>query len=658
MFDVGPLAPASAIERPERRLPRERALERAAIVATGLLVRPALRSAAPLRIALPRIAAAERRIAQLGEAGFAAHVVDLRRRLCRSRERRAALPAAFATVREAARRTLDKRHFDVQLLGGLAMLRGRVAEMATGEGKTLTATLPAATFALAGAPVHVLTVNDYLAARDAAAMEPIYALLGLSVGCVTGGMDRAERRAQYARDIVHVTAKEVAFDWLRDGLALPPGATALGLHAARFAGLPEAGAPVLRGLHVAILDEADSVLLDEARTPLIISGGEPEAEFQAAAHEAALGIAAALREGADFRLLRAERRVEVTGAGEARVAALAAGRGGVWTARPFRHELARQALTALHLLRRDVEYLVRDGKVEIVDEATGRTMPDRRWESGLHQMVELKEGCSSSPPDDTLAATTFQRFFRRYHHLCGMTGTARDVGAELWATYRLPVTTIPSNRPSRRRHVGLHVSCDQATKWRVIAARLVALHEAGRPVLVGTRTIIASEAVAAELAARGLPFALLNARQDQAEATLVAEAGQAGRITIATNMAGRGTDILLGSGVLESGGLHVLATDLHDSRRVDRQLLGRAGRQGDPGTTEFVLALDDRLLTDNAPRVARLLRSLPEGALRARLALGLMRVVQRLVGRRHAEERRQLRKADEQEAESLAFIRG
>ncbi len=657
MFDGGPLAPASAIERPERRLSRERTLDRAAVVAAGLLARPALRSAAPLRPALPRIAAVERRIATLDDVAFAAHVAELRRRLCRLRERKAALPAAFATVREAARRTVGKRHFDVQLLGGLAMLRGRVVEMATGEGKTLTATLPAATYALAGAPVHVLTVNDYLAVRDAATMEPIYALLGLSVGCVTGGMDRAERRAQYARDIVHVTAKELAFDWLRDGLAVPQGATALCLHAARLAGLPEADTPVLRGLHVAILDEADSVLLDEARTPLIISGGAPDAGFEASAHEVALGIAAALREDADYRLLRAERRVEVTTAGEARVAALAAGRGGVWAARPFRHELARQALTALHLLRRDVEYLVRDGRVEIVDEATGRTMPDRRWERGLHQMVELKEGCSASPPDDTLAATTFQRFFRRYHHLCGMTGTARDVGAELWASYRLPVTTIPSNSPSRRRHLGLHVASDQAAKWRTVAARLAALHETGRSVLVGTRTVTASEAVATQLAARGLPFALLNARQDQTEAALVAEAGQAGRITIATNMAGRGTDILLGPGVAEGGGLHVLATELHDSRRVDRQLLGRAGRQGDPGTTEFVLALDDALLTDNAPRAARLLRALPEGALRARLALGLMRVVQRLVGRRHAEERRQLRKADEQEADNLAFIR-
>ncbi len=652
MFDGLPRLPASAIERPERRPRRERALERAAAIAIGHLVRPALARPLLLRAALPRLARAERHLVALDDAGFAGHVAALRARLAGG----GATLEAFAAAREAARRALGQRPYDVQMLGGLALLRGRIAEMATGEGKTLTATLPAATLALAGVPVHVLTVNDYLAARDAAAMGRVYARLGLTVGCVTAGMPREERRRQYARDVVHVTAKELIFDWLRDSLVVPSGTTALEMHAARLAGRAPGDAPVLRGLHAAIVDEADSVLLDEARTPLIISGGDAAGGLEAEAQGAALHIARELREGEDFRLSRAERRVEVTPLGEARAAALVAPTG-AWAARPYRHEMIRQALTALHLLRRDAEYLVQEGRIVIVDEATGRPMPDRRWERGLHQMVERKERCAPTAPNDTLAAITTQRFFRRYHHLCGMTGTARDGAAELWATYRLPVTRIPRHRPLRRRHLGARVENDAAAKWARVAERAAALRTAGRPVLIGTRTVAASEAVAAALAARDLPFALLNARQDADEAALIAAAGKAGRITIATNMAGRGTDILLDEPVAQAGGLHVIATELHDSRRVDRQLLGRCGRQGDPGSTEFVLALDDALLAENAPRLAGMLRALPRGWLRTRLALGLLRGLQRALGRRHAEQRRQVQKADEEEAESLAFIR-
>jgi preprotein translocase subunit SecA len=626
-------------------------IDRLATHAFGRMARPFVSSALLFRPLLLPLRKQAMRLEAMDEAAFAAHVATLRPRALRGE--RITLPA-FAAVREAARRRLGQRHFDAQILGGLAMRRGYVAEMRTGEGKTLTATLPAATAALARVPVHVLTVNDYLAQRDATTMRPVYEALGLTVGCVLNGMPTEERRSQYRCDVVYVTNKELVFDWLRDGLSLPPGGQALARHARRVAGGTQPDL-VLRGLHCAVVDEADSVLLDEARTPLVISadtGADPQ---QAVAWRQALALAARLQEAEHFTLERGRRVAELTPAGEARLADLAAGLGPAWASRPHRGHLARQALAATYLFARDVDYLVSDDTVQIIDEATGRTMPDRRWDLGLHQMVETKEAVPPTAERRNLASVSYQRFFRHYHHLCGMSGTAREVSGELWDTYGLAVMRIPTNRPMRMRLLPTSLCDDQDAKWNLVTARVRTLHAAGQPVLIGTRTVGASETLSAALTRAALPHALLNARLLQQEAEVVAEAGQAGRITIATNMAGRGTDIALGPGVAAAGGLHVLGTELHESGRVDRQLAGRCARQGDPGSTELVLALDDHLLAENAPGWAALLAHMPAGRLRTTLALRAMRRAQRKLERRHAEDRATLLLADEHEAETLGF---
>ncbi len=651
VFSAPPLLATSAVERPQREPPAPRALDRLAFSAFGQLVRPLL---APTLLFRPLLAPLRReatRLEALDEAAFASHVATLRPRALRGE---ALTVPAFAAVREAARRRLGQRHYDAQMLGGLAMRHGYVAEMRTGEGKTLAATLPAAAAALARVPVHVLTVNDYLASRDAEAMRPVYAALGLTVGCVLNGMPTEERREHYLRDVVYVTNKEIVFDWLRDRLSLPAGGQALRLHAQRLAGTARADT-VLRGLHCAVVDEADSVLLDEARTPLVIAADTAPDPQQLEAWRQALALAGQLRQPEHFTLDPQRRTAELTPAGEARVATLAAGLGPAWASRPHRAQLARQALAATLLFQRDVHYLVVDGAVQIIDEATGRVMPDRSWDLGLHQMIETKEGCAPTAERDTLASVSYQRFFRHYHHLCGMTGTAREVAGELWDTYGLPVMRIPTNRPMQLRRLATTLCADQAEKWNQVTNRVRHLHAAGRPVLIGTRTVGASETLSAALDRAGLPHSVLNARLHQPEAAIVAAAGQPGRITIATNMAGRGTDIALGAGVAEAGGLHVLGTELHDSARVDRQLAGRCARQGEPGSTELVLALDDRLLSENAPLAANWLALLPAGRLRTALALHAMRRAQHRLERRHAEDRAQLLQADEQEAETLGF---
>ena len=652
MFSPPLLLAGSALERPQRDPAPGQPLDRAAHQALGWLLRPALARPLLFRRLLRPLRAEAARLETLSSAGFTEHVVALRRRAMRGEP--ATLPA-FAAVREAARRAIGQRHYDAQMLGGLAMRHGCIAEMRTGEGKTLAATLPAAAAALARVPVHVLTVNDYLAQRDAEAMGPVYALLGLSVGCVLQGMPTEERRANYARDVVYVTNKEIVFDWLRDRLALRTGGSALRLHAERLAG---ASPPplLLRGLHCAIVDEADSVLLDEARTPLVISGDRPPDPRQDEAWRQALDIADQLKPEVDYTLAPGRRVAELTTAGETRLASLVAGLPGpAWASRPHRAQLARQALAATCLFQRDVHYLVADRQVRIIDEATGRVMPDRSWELGLHQMIEVKEGCPTTAERETLASVSYQRFFRHYHHLCGMTGTAREVGGEFWSLYRLPVMRIPTHRPMRLRRLPTTLCADDAAKWRQVAARVRALHAAGRPVLIGTRTLGQSEALALALDRAGLPHALLNARLHAQEAAIIAEAGQPGRITIATNMAGRGTDILLGPGVAATGGLHVLGTELHDSARVDRQLAGRCARQGDPGSTELVLSLEDRLLTETLPQAAARLARLPPGALQRWLALRAMRRAQCLLDRRHAEDRALLLLADADAAETLGF---
>jgi len=585
-------------------------------------------------------------------------VPELRRRLYSEGLQEELVAHVFALAREIADRLLKMRPFDVQLLGGRVMLEGKVAEMETGEGKTLTATLPACAAALAGIPVHVVTVNDFLVMRDAAWMKPLYAFLGLTVGTITEGMSPEARRAAYACDITYCTNKQLVFDYLKDRLMLGQEARHLhlqleGLHAEH----PRTSRLLLRGLCFVIVDEADSVLVDEARTPLIISNvGDTAHEKQI--YGEAVGMARELTSGADFSIRPRDREVDLTERGKRRAAELAEPFGGIWIGPRRREELIRRAPSALYLFQRDKQYLVRNDKVQIVDEYTGRVMADRSWERGLHQMIEAKEGCPISGQQETLARISYQRFFRRYLRIAGMTGTAREVARELWSVYRLSVVTIPTNRAVGRLHLPEEVYVTAEAKWAAIVETLRRLHAEGRPVLVGTRSVSASEHLSELLKAADLPHQVLNARQDQEEAEIIAKAGSRGRITVATNMAGRGTDIRLGPEVAALGGLHVLATERHDARRIDRQLFGRGGRQGDLGSFQAIVSLEDEIVQEvfrgQAVRLGKLLRR-SDTLLPGWLATPLVTLAQRIAERQHARTRRELLRIDDHLSDLLAF---
>ncbi|MCC6608257.1 MAG: preprotein translocase subunit SecA [Burkholderiales bacterium] len=566
--------------------------------------------------------------------------------------------ASFALVREAAGRTVGMRHFGAQLRGGWILLHGMIAEMQTGEGKTLTATLPACTAALAGFPVHVITVNDYLTARDAELMRPVYAALGLSVGAVVSGIDPASRRAAYACDVTYCTNKELTFDYLRDRIALGAGANRVQLQVEKLAGSePRSARLVLRGLYFAIVDEADSVLVDEARTPLVIAG-RGDASGAKEMYEGALALAGRLAPETDFVLDRREHQAHFTEAGRTKLDEWAVALPGVWSGRRRREELVAKALTALHLFQRDKHYLVHDGKIQIIDEYTGRVLPDRSWELGLHQMIEAKERVELTDQQASLARMTYQRFFRRYLRLSGMTGTASEIAGELWSVYRLPVVKVPTHRPLRRDDHGERVFVSEREKWAAIARRVRELHQQGRPVLIGTRSVAASELLSALLTTHGVKHQLLNARQDKEEAEIVAQAGQPGRVTVATNMAGRGTDIMLAREVVDRGGLHVIATELHESRRIDRQLFGRCARQGDPGSFEAIVAAEDELMRTYLGAAARWTarhRGIAASRAGQRVLRGLLRAAQRRAEASHARIRRELLRLDEQLGDMLAF---
>ena len=568
----------------------------------------------------------------------------------------------FALVREAAARTLGKRHYAAQLIAGWALVEGRLAEMATGEGKTLAATLAASTLAICGQPVHVITVNDYLASRDAQEMGPLYRFLGLEVAAIVQGMSRPERRQVYGRDIVYCSNKELAFDYLRDRVAVNGRSSAMhvALHQFHHGAAPQtdAQALVLRGLFYAIVDEADSVFIDEARTPLILST-MTDVPDEAEQCTAALAFARTLQEGGDFALDRFRRSVTLSDAGRGRLDTFAAARDGWWTSVRSREERIIQALSALWLFQRDQQYVVADDKVKIVDESTGRVMPDRSWERGLHQFIEIKESVTLTGRRDTLARLTYQRLLRRYLRLAGMTGTAVEVAGEIAQTYGLAVVKIPLERPSHRAWWPATVCASAAEKWQFVAERVRQLAIEGRPVLIGTRSVLASETLSALLHARGLPHALLNAKQDGQEAEVVAQAGQRGRITVATNMAGRGTDICLGPGVAEIGGLHVILTEHHESPRIDRQLYGRCARQSDPGSCEAIVALDDEIYRVCTPRLAALLAWRARTRTGGRLAPGAYRALTWLAQRASEDRSRRIRiqtmKHDQRLHKVLAF---
>lgn len=522
----------------------------------------------------------------------------LRQQFRRGEGREEVLPVALAGIREVAHRRLGERPYPVQIMGALALHRGWLAEMATGEGKTLTAGVASVLTAWTGVPFHLITVNDYLAERDAKWMEPLFSACELSVGYVTGAMTPAERRTNYRRDITYTTSKEITADFLRDRLRLgqiTDVARWRVFHRFRLNGsLPDG--VVMRGLHSAIVDEADSVLIDEAVTPLIISGVSDEAVIKDI-HARAAAVADELREGEHFTVNVRYREVELLPAGKREVRAAAEQWEDRWRSPVHSTELVEQALTARIFFLRDKHYVVQNGKVVIVDEYSGRLMPNRKWRHGLHQAIEAKEGVALTAADTTLARMSFQRFYRLFRHLGGMSGTAWEVAGELWHINQLPVVRIPTNRPNLRQQWPDRYFATAEEKWAAVVAEIKRMHVIGRPVLVGTRSVASSEHLARLLGAAGLNYALLNALQDSEEARIVAEAGAVGRITIATNMAGRGTDIRLGDGVTALGGLHVIATERHDSKRVDRQLFGRAGRQGDPGSAQAFVSMEDELLT-------------------------------------------------------------
>jgi preprotein translocase subunit SecA len=643
---------------PERQTPPESPLDRMVVDAWGSLGRLHRTRLDRFQAIVPAVQRASEILKGLSEEELRWQVQALRQEMKHHGFTFENVSRAFALVRELSTHRLKMRHFDVQLIGGWVLLNGMVAEMQTGEGKTLTATLPACALALGGIPVHIITVNDYLAERDAAWMGPLYQAFGLKVGTIVHGMGLEERRQAYRCDVTYCTNKEVVFDYLRDRLELGqrPGPVRMRLErlygtAARFDRLR------LRGLFFGIVDEADSVLIDEARTPLIIAGPGSNT-YEAEIYRQAMGLADRLESMEDYKIDFLKRSVEWTDAGRERLAEIAPPVGPFWAARLRREDIVRTALSARHLFQRDRHYVVREGRVHIVDEYTGRLMPGRSWEGGLHQLIETKEGCDVTVMNETLGRISYQRFFRRYLHLAGMTGTAREGAREFWSVYRLAVVTIPTNRPLRRGSLPLRIFRRSGDKWAAVVARIAELHAAGRPVLVGTRTVSASEHLARLLAEAGLSCRVLNALQDAYEASIVSQAGQKGQITVATNMAGRGTDILLGNGVPEMGGLHVIATELHDARRIDRQLFGRCGRQGDPGTHEAFVSLDDELIKALPERIRRApgIAGDGNGSAPGRwLGKALFRRAQRAAERTHFLMRRDLLKMDESLDSALAF---
>jgi preprotein translocase subunit SecA len=522
-----------------------------------------------------RINALEPEIQTMGDDRLKAQTVSFRERLERGEPLDDLLPEAFATVREASVRTLKMRHFDVQLIGGIVLHNGTIAEMKTGEGKTLVATLAAYLNALTRKGVHIVTVNDYLARRDTEWMGQIYRFLGLEVGTVLHGLDDNERKAAYGADITYGTNNEFGFDYLRDNM--------------KFDG----ASLVQRELHYAIVDEVDSILVDEARTPLIISG---PAEKSTELYYNVNGIIPRLARDVHYTIDEKARTVVLTEDGVAKAEKLLQV-DNIYD--PKYIELlhhVNQALKAHTLFKRDVDYIVKDGQVVIVDEFTGRLMPGRRYSEGLHQALEAKESVKIENENQTLATITFQNYFRMYDKLAGMTGTADTEAAEFKKIYELDVMVIPTHKPMIRTDFPDVIYKTRREKYAAALDEIETLHRKGQPVLVGTISIDVSEQLSAQLAKRGIPHTILNAKNHEKEAQIIAMAGQPGAVTISTNMAGRGTDIVLGAGVTDVGGLHVLGTERHESRRIDNQLRGRSGRQGDPGSSRFYLALEDDLL--------------------------------------------------------------
>ena len=503
----------------------------------------------------------------------------------------------FALVREVASRTTGFKPYPVQVAVALALEAGFIAEMATGQGKTLSVAMAAVISGWRNRGCHVVTANDYLAKRDAGQMAPIYRFCGLEARYIQQSMAVDQRRDAYHADVTYCTNKEVAADFLRDQLIIgrPKGSASAILDKTMGRTRPAHDQLVQRGLECAIVDEADSVLIDEAVTPLIISSASPNQD-QVSAYEQAADWAGELERDKEYTVDKKYREVHLTAAGKKHIACLAADARGLWTGTRRREELIVQALTVQEFYLKDKHYVIDDGKIVIVDEFTGRLMPDRSWQNGIHQAVEAKEGLEVNLPKETLARISFQRFFRSYKKLSGTTGTATDAQSEFWKIYHLPVVVIPTHQPCIRKNKELRLFFSEQEKWAGVLKDIQQEHDIGRPVLVGTRSVRASEHLSGLLNDHGLKHRVLNAVHHRQEADIVADAGRKGGITVATNMAGRGTDIRLKDDTQDHGGLHVIATEHHEARRIDRQLYGRCARQGDPGSTRAFVSLEDELL--------------------------------------------------------------
>ena len=592
-----------------------------------------------------------RKLAKLSAPALDRLCEQTAQRLRRNGLDEAGIVEALALASQFATRHIAFTPFRQQLAGASALLRGEAVEMDTGEGKTLTAFLAAAAYALAGRHVHVVTANDYLAGRDAEFLRPALESMGLGVGTVSGGDSPEQRRSAHACDVVFLSNKEAAFDYLRDGLAragTPGNANLSAKLGLVFGAASKQGQPIQRRLDVAIVDEIDSVLVDDAGTPLLISANS-EADIDVPTAQLALKMAARYRRDVDFLIDPHSSVPALTARGLARLEAETRDLGGDWNVRLKRGELMRAALSAQHTLIRDRHYLVREGKIVLVDQYSGRAMPDRHWSLGLNLMVEVKEGCASTGIRKSLASISFQRFFRGYATICGMSGTVSEVAREIHEVYGLPLTPVPRRLKLRRKVRRRRFFASRERLW-VAAARAVAkLYQRGQPVLVAVRSVAEAQRASAALKALKVPHEVLSAAQDETEAEIVARAGLRGAVTIATNMAGRGTDIRLGEGVARLGGLVVMICERHDSARVDRQLMGRCARQGDPGLVLEYVSGEDDALRSLGPVWRKLVRLAPGAAFRR---------AQDISEHKSAKARIALLRRDEQLARIMAFAGG
>jgi len=617
----------------------------------------AARAFAQSALNVHKVNALEPEFKKLSDAELRKASLDLRWRIRGGETLDKVMPRAYAIVREAAQRTIGLRHHDVQLLGGTAMTRRALIEMEPGEGKTLVATLPVYLYALAGEGVHVMTVNDYLAQRDAELMSPVYNLLGMRVGVTNPDFDKNTRREAYRCDITYGTATQFGFDFLQDRLAMGGEASTAGAAGLLFGEMGKTEAPMQRGHFCAIIDEADSVLIDDARTPLIISAPSSEPDQQVVdTYEWAARHAGEFQIDVDFTRDRVKKTIELRREGRWKVRALPMSK--LVRQMPLEelYEYMERAIKVELDFNRDQQYVIMEDEVQLVDEGTGRIMHGRKLRGGLHQAIEAKERVPVTVGTSQAARTTIQSYFLRYKHLLGMTGTIWSSRWEVKRIYNLTALRIPTHYPSKRKRLPDQTYTQSEARWKAVTDEAARMYEQKRPVLIGTRSIDASEHLSRLLKERGIPHTVLNAKEHAKEAEIVEKAGQPGAVTIATNMAGRGTDIKVEESVNEMGGLHVIGTERHDSERVDNQLVGRSGRHGAPGSSQFFLSLDDQLLEgfgeDQAERIRRGYRSASSnGGVRRDGLVKLLRKAQRKIERKHARSRTQMMKFEKRRTE-------